>query len=71
MGWPNSIGLATKWLRILSLGGNGKIRNHLVANPIHPGCPTMGLPVLLARFTKVILNLFYINSPVFNFFFWV
>ena len=28
------IGLITKWLRILSLGGNGKIRNHLVANPI-------------------------------------
>ena len=28
------IGLATKWLRILSLGGNDKIRNHLVASPI-------------------------------------
>ena len=27
-------GLATKWLRILSLGGIDKIRNHLVANPI-------------------------------------
>ena len=24
--------LATKWLRILSLGGNAKIRNHLIAN---------------------------------------
>ena len=29
-----SIGLATKWLRVLSLGGNDKTRNHLVANPI-------------------------------------
>ena len=29
-----AIGLATKWLRILPLGGNDKIRNHLVANPI-------------------------------------
>ena len=28
------IGLTTKWLRILSLGGNDKIRNHLAANPI-------------------------------------
>ena len=28
------IGLATKGLRILSLGGIDKIRNHLVANPI-------------------------------------
>ena len=26
------IGLATKWLRILSLGVIDKIRNHLVAN---------------------------------------
>ena len=26
--------LATKWLRILSLGGTDKIRNYLVANPI-------------------------------------
>ena len=24
--------LATKWLRILSLGGNAKIRSHLIAN---------------------------------------
>ena len=29
-----TIGLATKWLRILSLGGIDKIRNHLVANSI-------------------------------------
>ena len=29
-----TIGLATKRLRILSLGGIDKIRNHLVANPI-------------------------------------
>ena len=29
-----TIGLATKWLRILSLGGIDKSRNHLVANPI-------------------------------------
>ena len=29
-----NIELATKWLRILSLGGIDKIRNHLVANPI-------------------------------------
>ena len=29
-----SIGLATKCLRILSLGGIDKIRDHLVANPI-------------------------------------
>ena len=29
-----SIGLATKWLRILSLGGIDKIRIHFVANPI-------------------------------------
>ena len=29
-----SIGLATKWVRILSLGGVGKIRNHLITNPI-------------------------------------
>ena len=29
-----AIGLATKWLRILPLDGNDKIRNHLVANPI-------------------------------------
>ena len=28
------IGLATKWLRILSIPPNDKIRNHLVANPI-------------------------------------
>ena len=28
------IGLATKWLRIVSLGGIDKIRNHLLANPI-------------------------------------
>ena len=28
------LGLATKWLRILSLGGIDKIRKHLVANPI-------------------------------------
>ena len=28
------IGLATNWLRIFSLGGIDKIRNHLVANPI-------------------------------------
>ena len=28
-----NIGLATKWLRILSISPNGKIRNHLVANP--------------------------------------
>ena len=27
--------LATKWLRILSIPPNDKIRNHLVANPIH------------------------------------
>ena len=31
----NSIELATKWLRILSLGGNCKIRNHLIANTIN------------------------------------
>ena len=30
----NDIGLATKWLRILSLGGNYKVRNRLVAKPI-------------------------------------
>ena len=29
-----TIGLATKWSRILSLGGIDKIRNHLVANPV-------------------------------------
>ena len=29
-----TIGLATKWLRIFLLGGNDKIRNHLVANQI-------------------------------------
>ena len=29
------IGLATKWLRILSLGGIDKIRNHLVAKPTY------------------------------------
>ena len=29
-----NIGLATKRLRILSIPCNGKIRNHLVANPI-------------------------------------
>ena len=29
-----AIGLATKWLRILPLDDNDKIRNHLVANPI-------------------------------------
>ena len=28
------IGLATKWLRVLSLPPNGKTRSHLVANPI-------------------------------------
>ena len=28
------IGLTTKWLRILSIPSNDKIRNHLVANPI-------------------------------------
>ena len=33
------IGLATKWLRILSLGGTDKIRNHLVANPIETSIP--------------------------------
>ena len=33
-----SIGLATKWLRILSLGGIDKMRDHLVANPIHIEC---------------------------------
>ena len=31
---PPYIGLATKWLRILSLGGIDKVRNHLVAKPI-------------------------------------
>ena len=31
-----AIGLATKWLRILSLPPNDKTRNHLVANPIVP-----------------------------------
>ena len=31
---PPTIGLATKWLRILSLGGMDKTRNHLVVNPI-------------------------------------
>lgn len=30
------IEFATKWLRIMSLGGNDKIRNHIVVNPIHP-----------------------------------
>ena len=30
--WVYSTGLAIKWLRILSLGDNHKIRNHLVAN---------------------------------------
>ena len=30
--------LATKWLQILSLSGNDKIRNHLVANPIALFC---------------------------------
>ena len=30
----SSVGLATKLLRILSLGGIDKVRNHLVANPI-------------------------------------
>ena len=29
-----TMGLATKWLRILSLGGIDKLHNHLVANPI-------------------------------------
>ena len=28
------LGLATKWLRILSIPPNDKIRNNLVANPI-------------------------------------
>ena len=28
------IGLATKWLRILSIPSNDKIRNHLIANPV-------------------------------------
>ena len=27
-------GLAAKWLQILSLGDIGKLRNHLVANPV-------------------------------------
>ena len=30
-----NVGLATKWLRILSLGGNDKIRNHLVSKTIY------------------------------------
>ena len=30
----DSIALATKWLRVLSLGGNDKTRSHLVAKPI-------------------------------------
>ena len=30
------IGLATKWLQVLSLPPNDKIRNHFVANPIDP-----------------------------------
>ena len=38
------IGLATKWLRILSLGDIDKIRIHLVANPTEAtvrGSPTI------------------------------
>ena len=30
----STVGLATKWLRILSLDAIEKIRDHLVANPI-------------------------------------
>ena len=33
----DSIGLTTKWLRVLSIPPNDKIRNHLVANPIVGG----------------------------------
>ena len=29
------IGLATKWLRVFTLGGNDKIRNHIVANLLY------------------------------------
>lgn len=40
-----SIGMATKWLRILSLGGIDNIRNHLVANSyyevIKETCPIL------------------------------
>ena len=36
-----SIGLATKGLRILSLGGTDKTRSHLVTNPIHSRIPNM------------------------------
>ena len=32
------IGLATKWLRILPLGGIDKIRSHLVVNPVQLEC---------------------------------
>ena len=44
-----SIGLATKWLRILSLGGIDKIRNYLVANSyykvIKDTCPILYIEI--------------------------
>ena len=36
LGNVGTVGLATKWLRILSLGDIDKTCNHLVANPIGP-----------------------------------
>ena len=51
--------LATKWLRILSIGGIDKTRSHLVANPICAQLLTFGRNILLSNseFPRFIYNI--------------
>ena len=56
--WFYFIGLATKWLRILSIPPNDKIRNHLVANPIKDFLKISSLSIYIYIYT-----LYYSISP--------
>ena len=54
--------LATKWLRILSLGGNDKTRNHLVANPIYVHRICTGLSGKCLSFTDTSFTMTYLYT---------
>ena len=54
--------LATKWLRILSLGGNDKTRNHLVANPIYVHRICIGLSGKCLSFTDTSFTTTYLYT---------
>ena len=62
-----SIGLATKWSRILSLDGIEKIRNHLIAKPIDGTFDAFaGIVIRLVNIVRVEFASVEIHRLIFN-----